>query len=122
MGAAIGPGSNSQTINVAWVNKLKKIGIQLERIIYNKDFYYYNYFNGQLYNTMSQGANNRHWVDVALNAHVQWDYKNILFSASYNTIKSLNYRWVKLDGGWQEPSPLSDRKNQSLAFSIRYGL
>ena len=122
MGAAIGPGSNSQTVNISWVNKFKKIGLQFERIIRNQDFYYYTYFNGQLYNTMSQGANNRHWVDVALNAHVQWDYKNILFSASYNTIKSLNYRWVKLDGGWQEPSPLSDRKNQSIAFSVRYGL
>lgn len=122
MGAAIGPGSNSQTINVAWVNKLKKIGIQLERIIYNKDFYYFNYFNGELYNTMSQGANNKHWVDLVVNAHVQWDYKQVVFSASYNSMKSLNYRWIKLDGGWQEPSTLSDRKNQSLAFSIRYGL
>ncbi len=122
MGAAIGPGSNSQTINVSWIDKLKKIGIQFERIIYNKDFYYYNYFNGQLFDTYSQGANNKHWVDVNLSGHVQWDYKRFLISASYNSVKSLNYRWIKLDGGWQDPSLLSDKKNKSIAVSIRYGL
>lgn len=35
LGAGIGPGSNSQTLEIAWVKGLKKIGIQFERLRHN---------------------------------------------------------------------------------------
>ncbi len=118
MGASIGPGSNSQTINVSWINGLKKIGLQFERVLHNNDFYYYNYFNG----TIDAGYKNKHWTDLSIGLHGRWDYKNFLFAFSANYTSLLNYRWVKLDGVWQEPSALSDKQNTQIVFSLQYKL
>lgn len=118
LGAAIGPGSNSQTIGINWLNGMKKIGIQFERILHNNDFYYYNYFNG----TIDAGTKNKHWTDLSIGLHGRWDYKNFLFACFANFTSSLNYRWVKLDGPWQEPSLLSDKNNTQIVFSVQYKL
>jgi hypothetical protein len=118
MGAAIGPGSNSQTVNVSWINGLKKIGIQLERVLHNNDFYYYNYFNG----TIDAGYKNKHWTDLSIGLHGRWDYKNFVFAFFANYTSLLNYHWVKLDGAWQEPSLLSDKQNTQVVFSLQYNL
>ncbi|MES2372519.1 MAG: capsule assembly Wzi family protein [Bacteroidota bacterium] len=118
MGAAIGPGSNSQTINVSWINGLKKIGIQFERVLHNNDFYYYNYFNG----TIDAGYKNKHWTDLSIGLHGRWDYKDFVFALFANYTSALNYRWVKLDGSWQEPSLLSDKQNTQIVFSLQYKL
>ena len=41
MGAWIGPGSNSQTLQLGVVNGSKKIMLTGERVLHNEDFYYY---------------------------------------------------------------------------------
>ncbi len=117
MGASIGPGSNSETFGIAYINGLKRIGIQGERIAHNNDFYYYNYLSG----TIGSGTSNKYWADMSLAFHVQYDYKQLLFSGFVNFTNSLNYHWVKLDGiGYADPSPLSDRKNTQASFTISY--
>ncbi|MES2330176.1 MAG: capsule assembly Wzi family protein [Bacteroidota bacterium] len=118
LGASIGPGSNSQTINVSWINGLKKIGIQFERVLHNNDFYYYNYFNG----VIDAGYKNKHWTDLSVGLHGRWDYKNLIFAFFANYTSSLNFRWTKLDGVWQEPSLLSDKQNTQVVFSLQYKL
>ena len=124
MGASIGPGSNSETFGIAWIKGMKRIGIQGERIAHNNDFYYYNYLsyhvdaNGNGY---FAGTSNKYWADMSLAFHVQYDYKQLLFSGFVNFTNSLNYHWVKLDGiGYADPSPLSDRKNTQASFTISY--
>jgi len=115
MGASIGPGSNSQTLFIQWIKGSKRIGFQFERVAHNNDFALYNYFNG----IVGQGTTNKYWVDVNWGLNAQWNYKQFLFSAFYTYTKSLNYRWVKIDGGFAGPST-SDRNNSQFAASIHY--
>ncbi|MFD0750823.1 capsule assembly Wzi family protein [Mucilaginibacter calamicampi] len=85
LGAGIGPGANLQTVNVSWVKGLKRLGIELERYVHNNDFYYYAYIDS--------GDPRRHWVDLSLAAHGEWNYKNLIFNARLQAIRSLNYQW-----------------------------
>ena len=117
MGAAIGPGSNSQTVQLSWIKGLKKIGLQFERVARNKDFYYLNYFTGLAFT----GDNNRYWTDLSYGLHLQWDYHNFLFSAACSYTSALNYRWIKLDGGYQGAST-SDKQNTFISLSVAYML
>jgi hypothetical protein len=116
LGASIGPGSNSQTLQLNWVKGLKKIGLSVERINYNIDFYRHNFFNGLI----GRGEPRYYWVDINAGLHLQLDYKNLLFNASYIFTSSLNYRWTKLDGGYAGSSSLSDKRNQLISFSVNY--
>jgi hypothetical protein len=85
LGAGIGPGANMQSVNVDWIKGMKKLGLQFERFIHNNDLYYLTYISSQDYR--------RHWVDLSLAAIGEWDYKNLIFNAKVQAIKSLNYQW-----------------------------
>lgn len=89
LGSGMGSGGNLQTLSVNWVRGLKKLGLAFDRYEHNADFYNYYLadFNG----------NSRRWVDFALGAQGEWDYKNLLFSAKLQGIKSLNYQWRMKD-------------------------
>jgi hypothetical protein len=120
MGAYIGPGSNSQLLQIGWLQGIRKIMLICERVQHNNDFYYYNYFNG---NTSSAVAtNNRYWVDMSAGIQVQWPIRNFLLSSMYKYTSILNYRWIKLDGGFSGRSLLSDRQNDSWTFTVYWFL
>ncbi|MCA6438558.1 MAG: hypothetical protein IM581_01360 [Chitinophagaceae bacterium] len=116
MGASIGPGSNSQTLNIALVSGQNQVGFQLQRVMRNTDFYYYNYFNGFI----GGGNTDAFWVDISASLYGQWQYKQILFAGSIDYLSSINYYWLKLDGGFGEPSSLSDKRNFQLRLSAQY--
>ncbi|MBY0479899.1 MAG: capsule assembly Wzi family protein [Chitinophagaceae bacterium] len=116
LGASIGPGSNSEMASVSWIKGLKKIGISAERLVHNNDFYYYNYLSRNL----GIGFENKYWVDWNIAFQVQWDYKEFLFSGFINRTSTIDYRWIKLDGGFYGPSTLSDKMNTQVGISISY--
>ncbi len=116
IGAGIGPGSNSQSINVNWVRGQDKIGLRFDRIVNNNDLYYYNYFNGNF----GAGYANRFWVDLGVTLYAQWRYKQFLFAGAANYTSALNYKWIKIDGGFSDPAPLSDKTNVQLSLSMQY--
>jgi len=89
LGAGTGSGGNLQSTNISWVKGLKKLGVGFERYEHNAD----------LYNTEIQDLNgqSRRWVDFALAAYGAWNYKNLIFSAKVQGIKSLNYEWTLKD-------------------------
>jgi len=94
LGAGTGSGGNLQSVDVSWVKGLKKFGLAFERYEHDADFY-----NGD-FNTIGIGdlnGNSRRWVDFALAAQGEWNYKNLLFSAKFQGIKSLNYMWRMKD-------------------------
>jgi hypothetical protein len=35
----------------------------------------------------------RHWVDLSVAANYEWNFKNLIFNAKLQYIKSLNYQW-----------------------------
>ena len=89
LGAGTGSGGNLQSMDVSWISGLKKLGIGLERYEHNVDFYRNAFpdING----------NSRKWVDFAFALQGEWNYKNLMFNAKLQEIKSLNYEWVLKD-------------------------
>ena len=118
MGAAIGPGSNSQTFNITWHQRQNQIGLQLQRVMRNTDFYYYNYFSG----TIGLGNTAAFWVDISASLFAQWQFKQLMIAGSIDRLSSINYKWLKLDGDFGSPSTLSDKKNFQIRLSMRYDI
>ena len=119
MGSSIGPGSNNQNISLSWNKGYNKIGVFVERTIFNNDFYHSVY-----YNSLAQyGYYNRYWVDLSKRIELQiMPIKNLLFSAIFSSTNSLNYRWVRIDdaAAYDEPAVQSDKFNQQFQMSIKY--
>jgi hypothetical protein len=118
MGASIGPGTNSQTINIAWIKNQHQLGVQVQRVMRNTDFYYYNYFNGSI----GAGNTSAFWVDISTSLFAQWAFKNFILAGSIDNLSSINYKWLKLDGGFADPSSLSDKRNIQLRLSLLYSV
>ncbi len=83
IGAGIGPGSDMQSIDISWCKSLKMIGLRLERYVHNNDLHY---------NDVKDIRAN--WVDLGLAVIGNWDYKNILFSANAEIVRSMNYEHI----------------------------
>ncbi len=118
IGASIGPGSNSQTLNIAWVSGEKQIGMQLQRVMRNTDFYYYYYFNG----TIGLGNTAAFWADISASLYGQWKFKQLQVAGSIDYLSSINYKWLKLDGDFGSPSSLSDKRNFQIRVSLLYSI
>lgn len=116
IGASIGPGSNSQTIQLSWIKGIKRLGISVERILNNTDFYQYHYFKREIGNN----SPSNYWVDINTTAEIQWNIKKLIFNGKYMYTSALNYRWTKLDGGFAGPSTLSDKTNNKFSLSLIY--
>jgi hypothetical protein len=129
IGASIGPGSNSQTINLSYNYKYNSFGLQIERISQNNDFFSTVYFsgkNGQIINTGAQlwGYYNKYWVDINSKVSAQiMPIKNILLSASLMQTDAMNYRWLKFpDPGkkYDEGASQTDKYNIQFQLSLKY--
>jgi hypothetical protein len=128
MGASIGPGSNNQSISLSWNKGYNKIGVFVERTVFNNDFYavaYISPYYGTLLPTgeIVYGYYNRYWVDLTQRIEIQlMPIKNILLSASFTNTDALNYRWIRIEDGsrYDAPSTLSDKYNQQFQMSIKY--
>ncbi len=83
LGAGIGPGSNSQTLNVSWVKKLKTLGVQFERVVHNNDFH-----------VLALKDNRTDWVDFSIALLAEWNYKHLLFNARLESVRAMNYQWL----------------------------
>ncbi|SHN15226.1 Capsule assembly protein Wzi [Cyclobacterium lianum] len=84
LGVGLGPGSNMQTIELAYFKDWKKVGVRFDRVARNADFYYAA--NGE-------DASLAPWTDLALALFWEKKIKNINFSASGQFIKSHHYQW-----------------------------
>jgi hypothetical protein len=121
MGSSIGPGSNNQSISLSWNKGYNKIGVFVERTVFNNDFYYSVYYNP--YASNGYGYYNRYWVDLTQRLELQLMHvKNILLSASFSNTNALNYRWIRIDDNskYDEPAVQSDKYNQQFQMSIKY--
>jgi hypothetical protein len=87
LGAPIGPGSNSQRIDVAYIKNDLRIGIELERWLHNTDFYYNLNVNAGSFDY------NRQWVDLM--ASLVWNIpiKNVMLFGQFSAIRAINYQW-----------------------------
>ena len=101
IGAGIGSGGNSQTLDFSIWNKNTVWGIQCERYAHNLDFYYDAYPDFQ-----------NKWVDLNINTYTYREYGNIGIQAKLNTSWMNNYQW-QLD---------NNKINLQLQFALQYHL
>jgi len=121
MGASIGPGSNNQSISLSWNKGYNKVGVFVERTVFNNDFYYSVYYNP--YTSNGYAYYNRYWVDLTQRIELQlMPIRNILLSASFTNTNALNYRWIRIEDGsaYDEASRYSDKYNNQFQMSIKY--
>ncbi|NCD72283.1 capsule assembly Wzi family protein [Mucilaginibacter agri] len=86
LGAGTGSGGNLQSFDVSWVMGLKKLGISFERYEHDVDY--------ALVAFPPINGNSRRWVDFAFGLQGDWAYKNLLFNAKLQGVRSLNYEWI----------------------------
>ncbi|MFY0626311.1 MAG: hypothetical protein JXR07_08455 [Reichenbachiella sp.] len=84
LGTGIGPGSNLQSLRLSWVKKLKSIGIQVERLVNDNDFYY------RAFGANDDGQN---WVDLSFGINGSWCWDRIVLDGEIQFVTSKNYQW-----------------------------
>jgi hypothetical protein len=112
LGIGNGPASNQLFVGVAWVEGLKKIGLQFERIEYNNDFYYYRY-------EASKDFRNK-YVDLVFTLAPEWKFGNFLLSGKFQYVSTLNYKWYLENQPDQYFVPGYDRNNFVGQLGLTY--
>ncbi|MCH7409691.1 capsule assembly Wzi family protein [Belliella sp. DSM 111904] len=84
LGPGIGPSSNVQTLEGAWVKGFKKLGLRLERLNRHQDIYQKRFLDPS-----EQGR----WVDLSARLLADWQFDNLIISSNINFVNSLNYQW-----------------------------
>lgn len=85
MGAGNGPGSNVIFLEASWVNRFNKIGFQIERIVYNNDFYYKRFEDIKDWRVK--------YVDLVPSVVADWRFNNFLVSSRFQYVHTFNYKW-----------------------------
>lgn len=112
LGVGNGPGSNMIFVEFAWVNKMNRIGFQMERIEYNNDFYYYRYEG-------SKDFRNK-YVDLVPSLIADWKLGDVLLSGRFQYVSTLNYKWFLENQPGQYFVPGYDRKNFVAQIGLAY--
>lgn len=84
LGVGIGTGSNVQTLEVAVVKGMDKMGLVFERLANNQDFYY---------KALLQFTERKPWVDLSLGFLFDKQFDNLLLSSKLQLIHARNYQW-----------------------------
>lgn len=84
IGPGVGPSSNIQTLEGAWVKGVKRLGLRIDRLNRHQDIYVKR-FND---NTLEQ-----RWVDLSFGLFGDWNFDRLLLSSHLNFINSFNYQW-----------------------------
>ncbi len=114
LGSSIGSGSNSQHLDISYINHQTKTGIGFERIVRNNDFYYKRYEVIKDYR--------RHWVDLSIYLHTAgWEFNKLRISGELTYTSSINYKWYILkDDIYRQYENGNDLKNLQLRLTCTY--
>jgi hypothetical protein len=85
LGAGIGPGATSQTIELNWRKAKNRIGLTAERRLHNNDFYIFSFTNS--------GDFRRFYVDFATTLKIDWSFGRWDLSPRLSYIQTNNYNW-----------------------------
>lgn len=85
IGAGIGPGATSQTIEFNWRRGKNRIGLSGERRLHNNDFYVYSFTNS--------GDYRRWYVDFATTLKIDWSFGKWDIGPRLSYIQTNNYNW-----------------------------
>lgn len=113
LGAGVGPGSNVQSTSFSWVRGLKRLSLQLERLVHNNDFYY-----------AASGDIRKNWVELGGGLQGVWDYQSFIFSGGLQFMHSYNYQYEIRDAVETRDNFWNftryDRNNLQLKLGVMY--
>ena len=112
LGSSIGPGSNSHYFSINRIRNQELIGIGLEIVDNDNDFYYEAFAQARDFR--------RYWKD--LNFHLNYDIllNNLKLSSTLVYIKSFNYQWELDDYATPYYHPGRDIDNFHLSLKLTY--
>ena len=105
LGVGIGVGSNVQTVEVALVEGMDKMGLVFERLANNQDFYY---------KALLQNTERKPWIDLSLGFLYDKKFDNLLVSSKLQVIHARNYQW-QLDPASTADFPKGENLTSMLA-------
>jgi hypothetical protein len=116
LGAGIGPGSNSHYFALNRIRDKEKLGIALEIIDQDNDFYHEAFSNGVGYG----GDFRRYWKDFNLHLNFSKKYKQFWLSSNFMYSRSLNYQWDFDDTATEYFHPGNDVNNFHMTLKLAY--
>ena len=112
LGAGIGPGSNSHYFALSRIRDKEKLGIALEIIDQDNDFYHEAF--------ASASDPRRYWKDFNLHVNFSKKYKNLWLSSNLMYSRSLNYQWDLDDMATEYYHPGNDVNNFHMTLKLAY--
>ena len=112
LGAGIGPGSNSHYFALNRIRDKEKLGIALEIIDQDNDFYH------EAFSSASDPR--RYWKDFNLHLNFSKKYKNLWLSSNLMYSRSLNYQWDLEDTATPYYHPGNDVNNFHMTLKLAY--
>ena len=112
LGSSIGPGSNSQYFALNRIRNKEKLGIALEIIDQDNDFYYLAFESARDYR--------RYWKDYNLHINFSKKYKNLWLYSNIMYSRSLNYQWELEDYASEYYHPGKDVNNFHMTLKLAY--
>lgn len=114
LGSAIGPGSNVNFFSLSKLKRNEKIGIALEIVDNDNDFYHDAFAQA--------GDYRRYWKDFNLHLMYNRKFKSLIFSSDIVYGRSLNYQWELDDKATPYYHPGRDINNLHFTFKLTYYL
>ena len=112
LGAGIGPGSNSHYFALNRIRDKEKLGLALEIIDQDNDFYHEAFASAQ--------DPRRYWKDFNLHINFSKKYKQFWLSSNLMYSRSLNYQWDLDDNATEYYHPGNDVNNFHITFKLAY--
>ena len=112
LGSSIGPGSNSHYFSLSRISNEEIIGIGLEIIDHDNDFYHIAFSSAQDFR--------RYWKDLNLHFNFNKSFKNFNLSSRLVYIRSMNYQWQLEDNAQPYYHPGRDLNNFHLSLKLTY--
>ncbi len=112
LGSSIGPGSNSHYFSLNRIRNKELVGIGLEIIDNDNDFYYEAFAAARDYR--------RYWKDFNLHLKYNKSFKHFNLSSNLVYIRSLNYQWELDDNSTPYYHPGRDVNNFHLSLKLTY--
>ena len=112
LGAGIGPGSNSHYIGLSRIKNKEKLGIALEIIDHDNDFYHEAFLSAQ--------DSRRYWKDINFHFNFSKKYKGFWITSNLIYSKNLNYQWELDDYALPYYHPGNDQNNFHTTIKLTY--
>ena len=112
LGAGIGPGSNSHYFALSRIRDKEKLGIALEIIDQDNDFYHEAFSSAKDFR--------RYWKDFNLHINFSKKLKQFWLSSNFMYSRSLNYQWDLDDTATPYYHPGNDVNNFHMTLKLSY--